>query len=232
MRKLLVLIVICFTLNAQAQQEEEEQGEEETVKRPKDLSYLKEYKLFEGGFVFGMNASQVDGDTYSGYNKAGIHAGGVVCVHFNQTIGVSLELLYSQKGSRGAHVEESPYIGTFFDKYYLNLNYVQMPLVLHVKFNPKMEMEGGISYSRLVNSWEYAESDQPWYVDPNQTWFDKTDICYLVGFSYRLSRHWYGNVRYEYSLDSIRPSERQPWPYTQYGGQYNNSFTFRLMYML
>jgi hypothetical protein len=141
-------------------------------------------------------------------------------------------LQYSQKGARGAHVKESYYIGTYFDKYYVDLNYVQMPLLFHLKRGPALDYEAGVVYGRLVSSWEFAESDLPWYVDPAQTWFDKTDFCYIVGMSYRLNRHWYGNVRYEYSLDSIRPSERQPWPYTQYTGQFNNTVTFRLIYMM
>jgi opacity protein-like surface antigen len=223
-------MAVCCSLAASAQEEAEDDEPEE--RKPRDLSYLNEYKLFEGGFALGFNATQVDGDTYAGYNKAGLHTGGIVCVHFSQTIGVSLELLYSQKGSRGAIVKESYAIGTYFDKYYLNLNYVQMPLVLYVKMHPRIDLEGGVAYSRLVTSWEYAESDQPWYVDPTKTEFNKSDFCYLVGLSYRLSRHWYGDVRYEYSIGSIRPTDRQPVPYTQYGGQYNNSFTFRLLYLL
>jgi hypothetical protein len=232
MRLLIVLIALCFSLAAHAQEEEKEDQEETEEKKPKDRSYLNEYKLFEGGFTFGMNVSQVDGDTYYGYHKVGIHAGGLVYVHFNKTIGVALEMLYSQKGSRGATVKESYTVGTYFDKYFLNLNYVEMPLLFHFKSSPILDWEAGIAYGRLVGSKEWAESDIPWYVDPNQTWFDKTDISWLVGASVRLSRHWYGNVRFEYSADSIRPSERQPWPYTQYSGQYNNVFTFRLIYML
>src|ERR1700744_4144942 len=65
------------------------------------------HTTFKGGLVLGTNFTQVDGDTYYGYHKIGLNTGGMVYVHFTQLFGVSMELLYSQKGSRAAMVTQS-----------------------------------------------------------------------------------------------------------------------------
>src|SRR4051812_22334962 len=64
-------------------------------------------KLFEGRLVAGFNFSGLQGSAVSGFSKVGINAGGMVYTHFKTMFGLSLELLYSQKGARGANVKES-----------------------------------------------------------------------------------------------------------------------------
>ena len=41
---------------------------------------------FEGGVLVGLNASQVDGDNYSGYHKPGIVLGGYVQTNLSRTV--------------------------------------------------------------------------------------------------------------------------------------------------
>lgn len=205
------------------------------------LSFLKvqaqndyftgEPKVFNGGLILGMNITQVDGDTYYGYHKVGLNVGGTVFVHFTRAFGVSMELLYAQKGSRGEDIIESPAIGTYVTKYFMNLNYVEVPVMLHYTYH-RYDVEAGVSYCYLVKSSEWVLADQPLNIDPVANSFNKTELEYIFGLSRRLYKQLYANARFQYSITSIRPSDRIPLGYG-YGnqGQFNNMFALRLMYL-
>jgi len=194
--------------------------------------YEPEPKIFSGGLVLGANFTQVDGDTYYGYHKVGVNAGGIVCVHFSKTVGVSMELLYSQKGSRGQAVYNSYAIGNYIESYHMNLNYVEVPLVLHI-FDGRFDFEGGLSFAYLVKATEWVYADVPVVIDPVLNRFNNTDLDYVLGISRRIYKQLYANVRFEYSITAIRPADRIPLGYG-YGnkGQYNNLFNVRLIYYL
>jgi hypothetical protein len=49
---------------------------------------------FNGGFAAGIVGSQVAGDTYSGFNKAGIYAGGWVNLPMKERTAWQMELDY------------------------------------------------------------------------------------------------------------------------------------------
>ena len=190
-------------------------------------------KVFDGGLIGGFNIARVYGDTYSGYHKVGIQAGGLVYVHFSPDFGISMEMLYSQKGARGANVKESLYVGTYFDKYYLDLNYVEIPLMIHYKRFVYFDFEAGFSYARLVRTKESAEADVPVVIGPELSYFNKDDYEYLLGLTVQFSRHWYGSGRYELSSQPIRTWDRVPPRYSQYGvNEFNNVVIFRVIYML
>lgn len=189
-------------------------------------------KVFEGGLIVGANFTQVDGDSYYGYHKVGLNAGGIVCAHLGKHIGISMELLYSQKGSRGVSVYESPAIGAYIEKYNMNLNYVEVPVMLQL-FDRRNRYELGASFGYLVKASEWVLSDRPVVIDPEINRFEKTDLNYVFGVSRRLYKTLYADARFQYSIVSIRPSERIPYPYS-YGsnGQFNNLLNLRLIYYL
>jgi len=193
--------------------------------------YIEEPKVFNGGLVFGTNFTQVDGDTFYGYHKVGINAGGVVYVHFNEVFGASMELVYSMKGSRGELVTESQTLGEYVEKYFMNLNYVEVPVTFHA-ISHGYDFEAGLSYALLVHSSEMVEADVPVVIDPVLNRFNTYDVDYIFGLSRKLYKRWYANARFQYSITSIRPSDRIPAGYG-YGnnGQYNNMFNLRLMYL-
>ncbi|HXS36596.1 MAG TPA: porin family protein [Flavipsychrobacter sp.] len=203
-----------------------------------DNFYIEDpHMTFNGGLILGANFTQVDGDTYSGYHKIGLNTGGIVYIHFNKTFGVSMELLYSQKGSRGADMEQSVYVGTYIGKYFINLNYAEVPLLLHciLKLNGlsrSVDFEAGGSYARLISAKEWAEMDQPVSIDPVRNHFNNVDVDYIFGVGMKLYKHWYADARFQYSLISIRPLDRIPYGFS-YGdrGQFNNLVSLRLLYM-
>ena len=193
--------------------------------------FADDQKVFNGGLILGANFTQVDGDTYYGYHKVGINVGGVVYVHFTHSFGASMELLYSQKGSRGEDIIESPSIGTYVEKYFMNLNYVEVPLTLHYIYH-NFDLEAGVSYAYLITSGEWIEADQPVNIDPVLNRFNTTDFEYIFGISHKLYKKLYANIRFQYSILSVRPNDRIPFGYG-YGneGQYNNLFNLRLVYL-
>jgi Outer membrane protein beta-barrel domain len=197
-----------------------------------DRYYEQAPKVFSGGLIGGVNFSQVDGDTYFGYHKVGITAGGVVFVYFTKMIGASMELVYTQKGSRGESIMESPAIGTYVTKYYMNINYVEVPLTLHVLLKT-IDFETGVSYARLIRSKEWIEADQPVVIDPDKNSFNTSEVGYVFGIGRKVYKQLHANIRFQYSMTSIRKWERIPVGYG-YGteGQFNNLFSLRLIYML
>ena len=190
--------------------------------------YGDEPKPFTGALLLGLNFAQVDGDSYYGYHKVALNAGAQVYVHFNTTFGASMELLYSRKGSRGVTETYSPYIGTYFSRYYMDVNYVEVPILLH--YITKYDIEIGASYNYLINSAEEVLTDQPVIIDPVRNRFNSYDIDFVCGLTRKLYDKYFVNLRYEYSITSIRPSERIPYGYS-YGneGQFNNLFCLRLV---
>jgi len=186
------------------------------------------YRFF-GGLVAGCNFTQVDGDTYAGFNKVGINAGALVYVRLNEVLGFSIEFNYTEKGSHGVGTTASPALGSYVSDYKLKLNYVEVPFMLHILTNRRFHYEAGVSYAQLLNFSETYYGDPGMPIDPNVFYFHKTDICGLAGFCYQFYNWWFIEGRYQYSLVSIRDQQRIP-----IGGpaQYNNLFTFRLIRFL
>ena len=85
---------------------------------------------FNGGLTAGVAGTQVAGDTYSGYDKAGIFAGGWVSYDVSKHSAFQMELTYFQKGSRhNPDYDKNPY-----DTAYLfRTNYIEMPLLYQYK---------------------------------------------------------------------------------------------------
>ncbi len=190
-----------------------------------------EPKVFSGGLILGCNFTQVDGDTYFGYHKLGLNAGGVVYVHFTEKLGASMELLYSQKGSRGEDIAWSPAFGNFVAKYFMDLNYVEVPLTLHYIYHD-YDIEAGISYARLITSDEWIQSDRYVIIDPELNRFNTSDLNYIFGATHKLYQKLYINARFQYSIIPMRPMDRVPsgFGYAN-AGQFNNLLNLRLLYM-
>ena len=94
---------------------------------------------FKAGALAGIATTQVDGDTYAGYNKAGLLAGGFVTHKFSPESkwSASFEIRYIQKGSRKV---PHPDKGDFAD-YKLKLNYAEVPLLLkYVPYKDELKL--------------------------------------------------------------------------------------------
>ena len=80
-----------------------------------------EGQTFFGGLAAGVNFTEVYGDGYHGFHKAGFVGGGIVYAHFAKDFLASVEMTYTQKGSRGVREAYSLYSGPYFQRYFLDL---------------------------------------------------------------------------------------------------------------
>lgn len=193
---------------------------------------------FKAGLIGGIVTSQVDGDTYAGYDKAGFLAGGFVTKRFSEESNwsASFEITYIQKGSRK---NPRPDKGDP-TSYKLNLNYAEVPVLLRYDFGIpdssvsgriRFSLEGGIAVGALVKSYE-EDSFGP---STGGTPFQKTDFSTIFGINYHLNDHIGFNARTEYSILPVRKggtsSYYQNWTYKFFKpGYYNNLLTFSFRY--
>ena len=90
-----------------------------------------------GGISLGVNLTQVDGDQFYGFHKYGLNFGPMVILPLDmkKNWSVSMELLYSQKGSYHKGSTDSTY-------YRLNLDYIDVPVMVH--FTDKKIISAGL----------------------------------------------------------------------------------------
>lgn len=188
-------------------------------------------RRFAGGLIAGANFSTVVGDGYGGYHKVGFVGGGVVYTEPVKNTLISIELLYSQRGSRGAKQIISNYTGAFFERFWLDLNYVEVPLLVHYCFSSKWHIGIGASYAQLLNSREEIYTDQPVTIDPDLNSFNKEDFNFIVSGGIQFGKGLFLMARYQRSLSTIRQLDHVPvWQGPNY--QFNDMFSLRLMYLL
>lgn len=188
-------------------------------------------QVFYGGFTAGGNFSTVDGDSYGGYRKAGLVGGGTVYVRLLPKLLTNIELLYTMKGSRGVELKNSYYTGDFFERYWLDLNYVEIPLMLHYTFTPRLHVGAGAAYAQLIKSKEDIYTDQPVTINPLTTEFNSTDVNYIIGAGWQIGDGWFLIARYQQSTSSIRSPQNIPVWQNSYR-QINKLFSLRLMYLI
>jgi len=185
-------------------------------------------QLFKGFISLGMNISQVDGDEVYGFNRIGLNSGVGVEIALNDKWSVSLENLYSQKGA----FQKKQFEDSISGEYNLRLNYAEVPLLLHYNDKNRLKVGAGLSWGRLVRE---KEIEQGGLVAPytDTVPFRVNDFSIIADLRFRLYRKIKLNIRYSYSLASIR--ERNFYSY--YGDvwerkQYNNLLTIRLLYVI
>ncbi len=154
---------------------------------------------FHSSLLVGLNASQLDGDNLSGFNKLGIHTGMRMAYWFSKNA-VSLELLWHQKGST-----ESLSFGTPDELQSITLNYVSMPLMYHLNEWYDMEFKNHrirIDAGLVTNALFAVSSTNPAF-DDNTDDFKRFDFGLAAGVGYRLGYRWLATFRYERSVLKI-----------------------------
>ncbi len=128
------------------------------------MSTFSMAQQFHGGILAGLVGSQVAGDTYSGFKKAGIFVGGYVSIDIAERSSFQMELTYFQKGSRENPTEKNGY-----QSYLLRLNYIELP-VLYQYTAGRFTVFGGPSAGFLMGYYEEVNqeviSDQQYYNRP------------------------------------------------------------------
>ncbi|MCF8296535.1 MAG: PorT family protein [Saprospiraceae bacterium] len=179
---------------------------------------------FKGGLIAGLSASQISGDNLSGYNKAGIYAGGFVKLKLKEKFGFQMELAYIQKGSKkNANPDKGDY-----KSYKLSLQYVEMPFIFQYYFRPKLTFEGGLFYGVFINSKEQDEYGVI-SVGTNYPKFKKGEFGGQISVAYNITDKWTVNLRLSNSFLKVR-EHAGGGTYHLNKGQYNDLLMFSFRY--
>ena len=186
---------------------------------------------FQGGLMAGATASQVDGDSYAGFNKLGFQGGVFVNTTFSKNFGAQLEIRYAGKGARKPTSSEDT------DIYKLALHYIDLPVMATYTFRKKVIFDLGI-----VPGYLFAKSGEENGGPVEESWFvgfKKTDIAWMVGVNYKITDKLLVNLRYSYSLVPINNNVHALSSYGPIGnlfgynnGDYNNYLTLGLYYQI
>ena len=149
---------------------------------------------FKLALVAGLNAVQIDGDDFAGYNKLGLLAGAQVAYRTSDIWMPSVGIFYSQKGSR-SDIQTSRIIETRY-----RLDYVEIP-VLWNYIDGGVRISGGLAYGRLIgldiliNDIDETNERAPYYKND--------DYSVVLGFGYYIDEHWGFDLRWTRSMWSI-----------------------------
>ena len=162
------------------------------------LAQFVNAQRFHGGLTAGVAASQVSGDNLSGFNKAGLYAGGFVNVVLSEKSALQLEMYYIQKGSRK---NQRPKVNDY-TVYKLNLQYIEMPLLYRWQFSRRFSLYLGPALGVLVKNTE-VEKDEAGLL-PNRPSFHRFDLNVVLGLGISISDHFRVIFRGQNSVLPIR----------------------------
>lgn len=155
---------------------------------------------FNGALVAGINISQIDGDGEAGYHKWGLSGGGKMSYEIYPRMDLSIEMLYSQRGSRSVRK---------IDPWIINFDYIEVPLIYSIKDwyqedekYYKARLDLGLSYGYLFRSTQNIAGFEE--ALENLT---ANDLSYVLGAGLRLNRHWGVGFRFTKSFFRIYKDE-------------------------
>ncbi|HSO88806.1 MAG TPA: porin family protein [Draconibacterium sp.] len=178
---------------------------------------------FDGGALLGFNASQVEGDTYKGYNKPGLVAGFYVETDVAPAIFAAMEIKYSQKGARKKSTSKDP------AKYIMRLNYIDLPVYMAFRTSEKSSIIAGVSTGFLISAKEIDEYGE--FPTEDQNEFNTIDLEPLIGFQFDFIENLKADLRFSLSVLPIRGKPVNTNYYWQ-NNQFNNVITLSLYYQI
>lgn len=180
------------------------------------FSFVALSQNFYGGLLIGISGSQIDGDVQAGYDKAGLLGGVFVGHPIAETWFADAEMYYIGKGA----VNNIKYAdGTVSQEFKTHLNYIEMPLTVRWQAFEKISVSGGIASAFLISAKIYRFQS---LVDENQYTMQNFDFAPMAKFDFHFSRKFSINLRFSYSVFSIRKDF----------GWFNNNLSFALRYRL
>ena len=154
---------------------------------------------FKAALTGGVNLSQLEGDLLSGYHRVGFNVGGEVSVVLARRWTATVELLYSQKGSRRNFRSDGP-DGVFRA---IRTNFVEAPFLINY-FDWKLRISAGLAYGRLID----FEVVDVFNDDITEEFDFRSDyLSVLTGATYFFNEHWGLNIRHGWELTDLRADE-------------------------
>ncbi len=190
-------------------------------------------RTFYAGLEAGGNFSQVDGDNFAGYHKAGLNAGAIIYAKLSNQLAASMEILFAQKGSRASQTQVPRMANdsnTIITDYRIRLNYAEVPILLNYFDHRKNNFGLGLAYARLVGSKEtYRDGQGNTYESDAKLYpFKKSELSFVLNGAAHIWKGFFLNLRFQYSLAPIRLNYNS---ITGIRPQYSNIWTTRLVYI-
>jgi hypothetical protein len=179
---------------------------------------------FNGGILAGVAGTQVAGDNYYGFHKAGIFAGAFVNLQVSEHSAFQMELEFFQKGSR-----ENPDSSNNYNEYLFRVNYIELPVFYQYIISKRFRLEAGPSLGFLVGWYEAR------YGEEIKGGNKPATVTFQInaGLYINITEHLAGNIRTNNSLLNIRSDNATgdilrifPGNY----GQFNDCLVFSLFY--
>jgi len=205
-RFLIIIILVIYSLSAIAQE-------------------------FTGGLSGGISATQIDGESQSGYNKLGFIFGGFVKRKFGEKLGAQFEIKYFDKGS---HKPPHHDVGDY-TTWTIKLRYIDMPFMASYTLKDIYTFQAGVSVDYLLH---FAYNDGNGNMDNSYVPYRKFDYSAVAGFSYKISDRLSASVRYSYSMISVLKKHltlnSSNWFYNNMfiKGHFNNDLGFTIDFRL
>jgi hypothetical protein len=172
------------------------------------------------GLYGGITASQVNGDTYTGFRRIGLNAGAYMNQYIVTDIYWQVELKY---GARGVYKGPEDYDPTLFRS---NYHYLELPLSTHYLHDEKFLLELGISPEVLLST---SYEDENGELKPSSYPENRTfGLSVFAGFGYWFSPKMGAVLRYTNSAIPFR--DPQEWNNAQYKGYFHNVISLSLTY--
>ena len=176
---------------------------------------------FKAGATLGFSTTQIDGDGYAGWNKAGVVGGLFVNSPISKKIEAEFQMTYIMKGSQRP---ADPDNGNF-DYYRISMGYIEVPLLFRWK-GRKFFYEAGPSLGVLIASHEEdinGEVPLPFHD------FKSTEFALHLGLGYKITDKIHTNVRLSHSVTPVS-NEAKLTRWGIFGGSYNQAIIFALKY--
>lgn len=176
---------------------------------------------FNAGLSLGIATTQVDGDGYGGFNKAGAIAGIWVDKNLNSAWNARMELRYIQKGS---HEKDKNVNATI---YKLKQNYFELPISATYTVDTKVGIIGGVAIGYLAAATEFdANGEIPVDVMVELRDFE---ISAFLGLNYSFTDKLLAETKISYSIIPICPNQPDIEHWRNYG-PFNRCLEFVLLY--
>jgi len=150
---------------------------------------------FKATGIVGLNASQIDGDDSYGFHKLGWSVGARLSYATEKSYDISLEMLYSQRGSLVKPVDDK------IPNFKIKLNYFEFPVIFSLRdwyieesSYYKVRADVGVSYGYLFGI------DAPGY---DESTFKTHDVSYVIGAGLNFTKRFGMSLRYTSSFFKV-----------------------------
>ena len=180
---------------------------------------------FGGGFILGLNSSQVGGDDLAGFNKAGLLIGIFANKNISEYLSFQMEMAYTQKGSNNPKMNENTH--AYYLRQDISLSYIEMPFILKYNQNNKINIETGVFTGYLIYG-HYNDINGKMSNVTNP--FINYDLGILIGINYKYYKNISLNTRLSNSIFPIGKEDDLTCYNCYTKGKYNSVLSFSLNY--